>query len=49
MRLLKDGMMPSTSALDWSTFTPTFLDGDPAFDEWLSASHDTAHVASGSS
>ena len=49
VRLLEDGMMPGTSALDWSTFTPTFLDGDPAFDEWLSASHDTAQVAGGSS
>jgi hypothetical protein len=27
--LLEDGLMPGTSALDWSAFMPSVLDGDP--------------------
>lgn len=27
--LLEDGLMPGTSALDWSTFMPSVLEGDP--------------------
>lgn len=28
VRLLEEGLMPGTSALDWSAFPPSWLDGD---------------------
>lgn len=47
--ILESGLMPGTLALDWGTFSPTYLEGDPTFDEFLVESHGTALVAGGSS
>lgn len=43
---LEGGLMPGTSALDWSVFMPTFLEGDPGFAE---AVGDIAPVSGGNS
>lgn len=32
---LENGLMPGSSALDWSAFMPSVLEGDPGFDESL--------------
>ena len=47
--ILKSGLMPGTLALDWGTFSPTYLEGDPTFDDFLVKLHGTAQVAGGSS
>jgi hypothetical protein len=47
--LLKDGLMPGTSSLDWSAFMPSFLKGDSGFEELMGASPGTAQVVAGSS
>lgn len=39
VRLLEDGLMPGTSALDWSAFSPSWLEGDPLPDLGASASN----------
>ena len=31
--VLEGGLMPGTPALDWSVFTPTFVEGEPGFAE----------------
>jgi hypothetical protein len=31
--MLDEGLMPGSLALDWSAFMPSYLDGDPGFDE----------------
>ncbi|CAI6340399.1 unnamed protein product [Periconia digitata] len=35
---LEDGLMPGTLALDWSSYMPSVLEGDPLFDEAVLAS-----------
>ena len=44
---LEGGLMPGSSALDWSVFMPSCLEGDPGFDEFVF--DDTSPVAGGSS
>jgi hypothetical protein len=40
--------MPSTLALDWSAYIPSFLDSDPSFDNLVVDSYGTVPAASGS-
>jgi hypothetical protein len=47
--ILEEGLMPGTSALDWSAFSPSYLEGDPMFDDFLVESHGTSVGGVGSS
>jgi hypothetical protein len=42
--ILESGLMPGTLALDWGAFSPTYLEGDPTFDDFLGESHGTAQA-----
>jgi hypothetical protein len=48
MALLEDGIMPSTLALDWSAYMPSFLDSNPSFNSLVVNSYGTVLAASSS-